>query len=45
MAAAFSETAVLLSDAGETASLPALVHRLGDPVDSRIAANLYARTP
>ena len=43
MAAAFSETAVLFSDAGETTSLPALVHRLGDPVDPRIAANLYAR--
>jgi len=39
VATAFSETTVLFSDAGETASLPALVHRLGDPVDSRIAAN------
>jgi len=39
VAVAFSETSVPFSDAGETASLPALVHRLGDPVDPRIAAN------
>jgi len=37
--AAFSETAVPFSNAGETASLPSLVHRLGDPVDPGIAAN------
>jgi hypothetical protein len=43
VAAAFSETAVLFSNAGETASLPALVHRLSDPVDPRVAANLCAR--
>ena len=45
VATAFSKTAVLFSDAGETASLPALVHRLGDPVDPRVATNLYARAP
>ena len=45
VAAAFSKTAVLFSDAGKTASLPALVYRLGDPIDPRIAANLYARVP
>jgi len=45
VAATFSETAVLFSNAGETASLPALVHRLGDPVDPWVAANLYARDP
>jgi len=39
VAVAFSETAVLFSDAGETASLPALVHRLGNPVDPWITAN------
>jgi len=39
VATAFSETAVLFTNAGETASLPALVHRLGDPVDPRVAAN------
>jgi len=39
VAVAFSKTAVPFSDACETASLPALVHRLGDPVDPRIAAN------
>jgi len=37
--AAFSKTAVLFSNAGETASLPALVHRLGDPADPRVTAN------
>lgn len=41
--AAFSKTAVPFSDAGETASLPSLVHRLGDPVNLGIAANLWAR--
>ena len=45
VAAAFSKTAILFSDAGETASLPAFVHRLGNPVDPRVAANLYARVP
>ena len=30
----------LLADAGETASLATLVHRLGDPVYSGVAANL-----
>ena len=40
VAVAFSETAVLFSNAGETASLPAFVHRLGDPVDPRVATNL-----
>jgi len=45
VAAAFSKTTVLFSDACETASLPALVHRLGDPVDPWVAANLYARDP
>lgn len=45
VATAFSETAVLFSNAGETASLPALVHRLGDPIDPRVAADLYARIP
>ena len=43
--AAFSKTAVLFSNAGETASLSALVHRLGDPADPRVTANLYARKP
>jgi len=42
---AFSETTVLFSNAGETTSLPALVHRLGNPVNPWVAANLYARTP
>ena len=40
VAAAFSEATVLFSNTGETTSLPALVHRLGDPVDPGIAANL-----
>ena len=40
VAVAFSEPAVLFSNAGETPSLPTLVHRLGDPVDPRVAANL-----
>jgi len=39
VAVAFSEPTILFSNAGETASLPALVHRLGDPVDPRVAAN------
>jgi len=39
VAAALSKTAVLFSNASETASLPALVYRLGDPVDPRVAAN------
>jgi len=39
VAVAFSKTAVPFSNAGETTSLPALVHRLGDPVDPRIATN------
>jgi len=39
VAAAFSETTVMFSNAGETTSLPALVHRLGDPVNPRVAAN------
>jgi len=43
VAAAFSETTVVFSNAGETASLPALVHRLGDPVDPCVATNLCAR--
>ena len=43
VAAAFPKSTVLFSNTSETASLPALVHRLGDPVDPRIAANLYAR--
>jgi len=38
VAAAFSKTAVLFSNTGEATSLPALVHRLGDPVDPRVAA-------
>jgi len=37
--AAFSKTAVPFSDAGETASFPALVHRFGDPVNLGVAAN------
>ena len=45
VAIAFSETAVLFSNTGETTSLPALVHRLSDPVDPRVAANLYTRIP
>lgn len=45
VAVAFSKTAVPFSNAGETASLPAFVHRLGDPVDPRITTNLYAGTP
>jgi hypothetical protein len=45
VAAAFSETAVLFSDAGEAAGLPALVYRLGDPADSWVAADLHARLP
>lgn len=45
VAISFSETTVLFSDAGETASLPALVYRLGYPVDPRVAANLYAGVP
>ena len=45
VATAFSKTAVLFSDAGETTSLPALVHRLGDPVDLGVAANLRTRMP
>lgn len=40
VATTFSEPTVLLSDAGETASLPSLMDRLGDPVDSGVAANL-----
>ena len=40
MAIPFSEPAVLFSNAGETPSLPTFVYRLGDPVDSRVAANL-----
>lgn len=40
VAVALSKTAVLLADAGETARLATLVHGLGDPVDSRIAADL-----
>jgi len=39
VAVAFSKTTVLFSDASETTSFPAFVHRLGDPVDPRIAAN------
>jgi len=39
VAAAFSKTAVPFSDAGETTSLSALVHRFGDPVDPRVAAD------
>ena len=45
VAAAFSETTVMFSNAGEATSLPALVHRLGNPVNPRVAANLYARIP
>ena len=45
MAVAFSETTVLFSNTREAASLPALVYRLGNPVDPRVAANLYARIP
>lgn len=40
VAAAFSKTAVLFSNAGETASLSPLVHRFSDPVDPRVAADL-----
>ena len=40
VAAAFSKTTVLFSNTGKTASFPALVHRFGDPVDPRVAANL-----
>jgi hypothetical protein len=40
VAAAFSKTTVLFSDAGETASLPAFVYRFGDPADPRVAADL-----
>ena len=40
VAVAFPETTVLLSNTCETASLPALVHRLGDPVDPWIPADL-----
>jgi len=39
VAAAFSETPVPFASTGKTASLPALVHRLGDPVDPSVAAN------
>ena len=45
VAVALSETTVLLSNAGKTTSLPALVHRLGNPVNPWVAANLYARIP
>jgi len=39
VAVAFSETTVLLSNAGETTSLPAFVHGLGNPVDPRVPAD------
>ena len=45
VAATFPKTAVLFSNAGKTASLPALVHRLSDPADPWVAANLFARDP
>jgi len=44
VAVAFSEPPVPFSNAGETTSLSARMHRLGDPVDPRVAANLYTRT-
>jgi len=37
--ATFSKTAVLFSNAGEAASLSALVHRISDPVDPWVAAD------
>lgn len=43
VAITFSETTVLFSNTGETASFPTLMHRLGDPVDPRVAANLEAK--
>jgi len=39
VAAAFPKATVLFSNAGETASLSALVHRFGDPVDPRITTD------
>ena len=41
VAVTFPKTAVLFSDASETASLPAFMHRFGDPVDPWVATNLY----
>jgi hypothetical protein len=43
VAIALSEPAVLFSNAGETASLPTLMHRPSDPVDPGVTANLLAR--
>jgi len=39
VAAAFSETTVMFSDTGKTTSLPALVYRLGNPVNPWVTAN------
>lgn len=39
VAAAFSETPIPFSNTGETTGLPALVNRLGDPVNSWVSTN------
>lgn len=40
VAIAFSKPTVPFSNAGETASLPTLMHRFSNPVDPGVAANL-----
>jgi hypothetical protein len=40
VAVAFAQTAVLLANRRKTASFTSLVHRVADPVDARVAADL-----
>jgi len=37
---AFAQTAVLLADGRKTTSFASLVHRIADPVDARVTADL-----